>query len=166
MTFNWNIDNWLNQYLPPFKKQLNRVKWLRALLKPIKTLHTSLLTYRSEINRKARINGQTIVLENYLNDLFDSSDRRIYIETTSDLNLPVYSYLKSEGKPVFFYTAAESKPVYFRSSTEIPSSYQFEVVIPVGVLTSAEEVRLKGIVNYYRLAGCKPLFKRSDNTLF
>lgn len=166
MIFNWNIDDIPRQELPPHRQEPERLAYLKALLKPIKTLYNSFVSYRRVTIKKLRYNGQTIILQNYLNDLFDPTLRRIRILTVFDLDMPLYVGLDSEPDPVYLGLNSEPSPLYLGLNSETGYLFHFIVEAATGSLTAQQIVRLKAVVNYYRLAGKKPFYRYNNLTPF
>lgn len=171
MNFNWDIDTWAQNETPGEIRYQPWTTWLRIMLKPVKYLYNLFLPYRAEMLKKLRYNSQTIILENLLNDMFDNNLRRIRIITTYDVVPSTYIFTDAESEQIYVYTEAEvdadpTKAVYLYTLPELGVLYDFIVQCAAGSLTELQENRLKAIVNYYRLAGKKPLFIYDDNTTF
>ena len=162
----WNITVWAyNELIPDLRDAGGfNLNWLLVLLSPIQYLYNAFITYNTAIMQKINCNGQTIILENTLNDLYDPAHRRIKINTSRDI-LPInYLYLTSENNPLYIYTQAEyvanpSLPrVYLFNEVEYGNVYDFVVSTHSASLTAAQIVQLKASVNYYRYAGKKPTY--------
>src|SRR5580704_12272304 len=95
--YKWNIGNWQQNELPEIPRTEQNNDWLSALLSPLAAKYAWFLTFIDTLRQQMRYNGQTIVLENLLNDLFDATLRRIVIVTASDILPPVYLYTKAEN---------------------------------------------------------------------
>ena len=123
------------------------------------------MTYRAATEKKMRYNGQIIVLENLLNDLFDPTQRRIIIINAADVLSRNFYFLASENQPVYYYTQAEyaANPHLLRhflyNDVEYGNRYDFIVQAAHGSLTAAQIVRLKATVNYYRIASKFPYYQ-------
>jgi hypothetical protein len=65
--------------LPPHKRKPMRIAWLTVLLKPFVFIYESLMSYRERADYAAAITGQTIYLQKYLNDTFNSGNSGIVI---------------------------------------------------------------------------------------
>lgn len=161
----WNIRNWIKQYVPPFLRGDIHLSWIYALLKPVESLYSDLLSFRSDILDKISYNGQTIVLETLLNRRFDNLNR-IRIITESDLMPVNYIYTAGENQPLFIKTLLEGGSTLIFTVGEYMVGFEFVVIVPVGLLTTAEEIRLKSTVNFYRIAGKRPLFKYTNGITF
>ena len=160
MIFNWNIDRWLGNEMPPELRDpaQQNYNFLQAMILPVKYLYTNFTTYRIATEKKMRYNGQIIVLENLLNDLFDPTQRRIIIINAADVLSRNFLFLTPENNPQYYYTEAEYranpnlKRHYLYNVAEYGNRYDFIVQAAAGSLTAAQIVRLKATVNYYRIA--------------
>jgi hypothetical protein len=166
MKYLWDIVAWVKLVIAPVINKSLMNKWLNALLVPVQDLHTDFLLYRLAILRKIKVNSQTCVLETLLNELFDASAKRIYIITVSDHLRPLTIYTDAENRPVYIRTKAENIPTFIYTWIELNLAYHFMVIVPVGILTSAQERQIKAFTNYYRLASKKPIFKYDNNVTF
>lgn len=169
MMYDWNIDEWGKQEVyEEWRGDSLLVSIVRVLLKPFKTLYAVFIGYREETLRKMVYNSQVIVLENMLNDFFDSNLRRIRIITTYDVLESVHIYTVVEEEPLYVYTEADynSNPalqrVYLYTTSELGVLYDFIVEAAPGSLTNEQIIRLKSLVNYYRFAGKKPFYRYSN----
>lgn len=167
MILNWQIRNWIKQMLPPMVRGENTIAWLYSLLKPIETLYGYLVTFRLTILNKMSYNGQTIILRTLLNELYDSTLKRIFIITENDLLPDNYIYTAPENtQPLYIFTKTENTPTYIYTALEYINGFEFLVKVPTGILTAAQEIRLKATVNYYRIAGKRPKFIYDNGTEF
>lgn len=166
MIFSWNIRAWSELVYPPLLKKARQLAYVKVLLAPLQTTFDSFAAYRVATLKKMRYNGQTIILENLLNDMFDSTDRGIRIITTYDISLPNYIFLSTESNPLYVFKSTENQPLYVANSFEYGVNYDFIVRVPLGILTADQEVRLKAITTYYKLAGKRPLFEYNNSTPF
>lgn len=168
----WNINQWVENEVPVEIRKPAMVKWLQALLKPLKDLHNVYETFRTTTLKKMRCNGQVIVLENLLNDLYDPTMRRFEIDTIYDELLPVYIYQNSESSAsnnqrVYLYssqayandTQQVLTRVYLNRHEELGMMYDFVVKAPDSFTSFTDIVQLKATVNYYRLAGKRPHYE-------
>lgn len=150
----WLID------IPDFikkniKKQLRKPKnlaFLNAAFKALETINISFATIADKLTYELQFNGQKIYLQHYLNDQFDATLRRIYIENTAASNR-VTIYFKSEGQaPTYIYFKSEGMPpVYLRWKTEATTSTDFIVWVPVDIVF--EEVVMRAKIDKYKYAG-------------
>lgn len=166
MIFNWNINDWIVQYAPQLHNKADHQAWIQVLLSAIKTAYNNFIAYRADTNKRLRYNSQQIVLSNLLNDMFDLVNRGIYIETQSDLRPIVYLFVKADNKPIYLHTKAENKPFYLYTKAEYSGQYDFIVTVPAGILTAADEIRLKATVKTYKHGAKRPLFKYTNGNTF
>lgn len=80
MNYNWDIRLYITRYLPSVLRTTQRVAWLFSLMKPVKDLHDSFLSWMSEKREEASYTGQTIVVEYILNKRYPDADGLIYID--------------------------------------------------------------------------------------
>lgn len=125
--------------------------FLAALVKPLQTASDSLDDFETEYRKRARFNGQKIILQEALNDIFGVTG--IYIEHNQDIGENLYFYEEAELSPVYFYEESENDPVYFFEPSEVTMDYDFTVFIPTGIHTAELERRVRAEVNLYKIAG-------------
>lgn len=129
--------------------------FLSALVKPLQTNTDSLKTFETEYTKRAKFNGQKIVLQAALNDIFGiTSDPFIIVETNQSLGRNTYSYEPSELSPIYISESSENDPVYFFEPSElVPLDYDFKVRIPSGIYTTELDRRIKAETNIFKIAG-------------
>lgn len=134
--------------LPPHLVKSKMQAWLYSLLTPVETTKNIFLT-------ETQINGQTIVLETFLNTAFNltSPDPIIYIQSKSDI-LPrnfIYSNLESQP-PIFIYQKSENKPsVWLYKNIQYTYNSGFIVKVPNSIADKTPDILQ--LVNKYKLAG-------------
>lgn len=150
--------------------ELNAVKersWLEALLAPMVTLNAEFVDYRARVLREMQYNGQTIILENMLNDFFDVDSRGIWIETVEAVDSQVYIAQPEENAPTYIGQQEEDELVYIGQQSESYAlAYDFIVHVPDGILTAQEEVQLKALTRKYKLASKRPRFQYFNGLIF
>jgi hypothetical protein len=82
----------VKRLLPPFLRQVKHIAWLTALVKPLQEKRDEIFgDYYTEIIKRMKFNGQTIVLEEVLNQFYNlTADPLIYIETLVQDNFTSY----------------------------------------------------------------------------
>lgn len=167
----WNIYQWAENELPIEVRQPRMIKWLQALLKPLKDMHAGYEVYRLATIKKMRYNGQVIVLENVLNDLYDPVQRRFVISTTYDSLNPLYIYTRAEVNNTNALTYLYTKQaytsdtlqhltkVYLNTMGELGVLFDFVVLAPDSFTDIADITKMKATVNLHRLAGKKPKYE-------
>lgn len=167
MWFELNIGRLIEMLLPELLRKSRHLAWLNSLLKPLKETHEAFVLYRHEFNKSLRYNGQVIILENLLNNIFDSQDRGIVVKTNPSGVAQVYLFNKNDNQPVYVAKKSEDQPVYiYQKNENILQVWDFEVIVPDGILTSEQESQLKSIVNKYKLDGKRPQFLYQSNQIF
>lgn len=143
----------LRLILPLSKRKVKIDSWLYIILQPITYLNNLFYQFKEVTNYKLKFNGQVIYLEHYLNDLYDPSQRRIYIEDTSNTD-PNYIFNRVELLPaLILYNQSENTPVYFLNNNEYTEQIDFIVKIPSGININSDLLRLE--IDYYKQAGKK-----------
>lgn len=132
-------------------------KFITSLLAPLQTMTDGMKTFETQEVKRAKWNGQKIVLQAALNDLFGvTSAPFIIIETNQDPSQNTYFYEQSENVPVYFTEESENDPLYFFESSEPPiEDYDFKVLIPTGIHTAELERQVIAQTKLYKLAGPK-----------
>ncbi len=140
--------------LVPLSKKKNKIlAFLYLILHPLKAVNILFDQYKATTNYKLIFNGQVIYLEHYLNDLYDNTLRRIYIEDTANID---YSYIYNQAEllpTLMVYNAAENVPVYIYNNSEAVDNIDFIIKIPIGVTFNESVLRTQ--IDYYKIAGKK-----------
>ena len=142
--------------------------WIQSLLAPLQVLNATFAAYVNNTRYLLYLTGQVIYLEHYLNDLFDPTLRRIYIDDGA-LVLPPYLYNKDDfpvydplqPHPVFppgvwfLYNKADDEQIfYLNNKQDFASNGWFIVFVPAAIpLTSSLIDQIKRAVNRYKQAG-------------
>lgn len=154
--FNYNID-WLyiiRILVPPVYRTTNHLDWLQALLKPVRSLYSAFLTYKSDKMYFASIRFQKIYMEKMLNDLYDNDNRRIYIEDATRLTA-VYVANKALGyPPVYVHNSSVTHdPLWVYSKSSYVAQLDFVVKVPVSIYSDLNLDQMKAYINDYKFAG-------------
>lgn len=148
--YNIDFNRLVVHFLPMELRQSKMIAWLRCLMKPVANLHTQFVNYRRGAIYKIDHTPQVFSLENVLNDAFDVQLRRIYIDDGAYRD-GVYFYNPEEQKPVPFYDPIENAPVHFYAGSQLQSlDMDFVVTVPFS-LTEAQEIRMRSLIDFYRL---------------
>lgn len=114
------------------------VSYVKASLAPIQTLGDQLSTKRDDTLEFLNYNGQHKVLEEYLNNIYDPTTRRIFI-TENDIaaldEVNMYQTGDVSVEPLVFYQTAEVNPapIAFYQTSEGVSAFNFTVNIPTSI---------------------------------
>jgi hypothetical protein len=160
----FDIDYGINglgrQELPVDLRSEPRLEWLAALLSGVKVTYEEFLANRGENLYELAHTGQVCYLEAVLNDVFDDTDRGIFISDGPFID-PDFIYRSDELKPLFIDLVSEiggsvipdpdPVPLYTVAET-YPMGVQFVVNVPAGLgLDAGELARLRALVDKYRL---------------
>lgn len=99
--YNVNWDTLMQTLLPAWWRKSKFVAWMRVAYAPVVKLYAKFMQFREETIYDITLTGQTMSMEQALNDRFDSIGRGIYIENLNDLT-QTYLYNKVEGQPQRF----------------------------------------------------------------
>lgn len=160
MTFNWDINKWVKTILPaPIRKQ-RLTDYVVSAFAPLVFLYNEFMAHRAYLLKKIKFNGQVIVLENLLNDYFDTLLRRIRIITIEDLLRKKYIGQVVEAKPLWIAQPSENQPQYIGQWIEYQNNggFDFIVEVPMGIYSPAQLIQIKKMTNLYKLAGKKAKF--------
>ncbi len=154
----YNLTPWrvATQLLPPALRKPRLLAWMRAVVAPLEVLTSQLVGLVDRSRYHLNLTGQVIYLEHYLNDLFDPSQRRIYIDDAGPI-LPDFLYTRAEAQPLYIYTMAENQPVTLYSRPDFLGAFDFIVFAPGGLLTPETLTRLRAAVDHF-----KPASRRYD----
>lgn len=148
----FDINEYVLQYVPPFLRYPKLIGYLRALLAPLVSYRYRLLTSTyPALERRARYSSQVIIFEALLNAEFGYVSQEITILDGTSLG-QVYTANADENDPLYTANASELAPVYIGNAAEYDPKFDFIVRAPKQ-LTNTKLVRLKSLVNKYKMAG-------------
>jgi len=151
-SLDYNI--FINEFLPPDKRAPIMKAFLGANLTPVKTLHEEVFTtYRPQVLAKSKQNGQKIILEAVLNEVFNTtSPALIYIDNTGDDKPPITFFNQSEGYPsVVFYNQSEGQAAAtFYNQSEAQANNDFKVYVPAAIYSANGEAKIRAEVDRLR----------------
>lgn len=139
---------------PTFLRSAKMLAWLRSITAPFDSGNQAIV-YQFQQNResnlyKLRHNGQVCYLRAALNDRFDPSERRIYIDDGNSYKR-VYLYTRAEDKPKHLYTRGEKKPMYLYERTDYSDTgVDFIVFVPSDL--TYNDYEMKALIDFYKLA--------------
>jgi hypothetical protein len=150
---NTYIIDWQKMVLDntPASLRLPKVlAWLNVFIKPITKLYIDFLVFRKAKKYQLLITPQVCYLEKILNDRFDYTQRRIYIEDGEDRNT-TFLYKRIELKPVYLWKRSEAQPRYFYTRGEagintndfiikVPIAVVFDMQLMIGVVRAANNL--------------------------
>ncbi|MDJ1494148.1 hypothetical protein QNI19_14485 [Cytophagaceae bacterium DM2B3-1] len=148
-----DIQKFILRLLPVDLQKPGNYAYIRAFLQPFVTIHAAFLAYRIDSNGRAKLNGQTQILENLLNRTFPSATNLIKIVNSSLRLDAVYLFNEPELQPeVFVSNIAEGDDeLYLVKSTEGTNLYDFIVQVPAA-MSALERSQIRSIVSKYKIA--------------
>lgn len=156
--------NWFrfaNLTVPPFLRGIKHVNWIYSWLKPLDDLNVRFATFRERMIYRVTHNSQVYSIEDVLNDSFDNTERRIYIEST-DFVESLYLHPQGDDLPIIINPTMKEEQVFIYSiGTNLQASSDFVVYVPVELRPSDEEqefnvlTRMGALIDLYKLASKK-----------
>lgn len=146
------------QFVAPSKRFERNLSWIKSLVSPLNTVHNEFFNvFLKEQRYIVKRNGQTLILENTLNNAFNPDFiPPIYIDNTGDDIEGIIFYNSFETyPPVIFYNESENIPVYWYNYAETFQNSDFKVFVPNGVLLNYTVDRIKFEINKFKPAGKK-----------
>lgn len=145
---NYDIDfnKMITQLLPTVLRKIIRIAWLKAVLKPLRTIHDDLLAYRSAKLYEVKWNGQTIKLQNLLIDKFGAG---IYI-----VNNVVYGdsfFVGADSTDVAGYIGEGTDFSNTIDTIYIVNGTNFSVYVPSAIVFTMSE--MIAYINKYKFYG-------------
>jgi hypothetical protein len=121
--------------VPPVMRNAELTAYLRALTKPIATMHTQFQQFYEDKKGELTWNGQVCMLEEMLNRRFDPTFKRIYIEDQYEDEVFLFNIVE-QNEETFVFNVSEPEdvnhpPVYIYNSSELLSG--FIIHVPVGL---------------------------------
>lgn len=130
--------------LPTFLRHPIHKAWLQALLSPLEDIRHAFEKKRNTDFYKLNHNGQVCKLRAALNDRFDVSERRIYIDDGNKYQRQ-YIYTDGEQKPKYLGI------IYLYDDSEYEDTgVDFIVWIPTNLQYDSYE--MNALINFYKLA--------------
>lgn len=161
----WDPYIWLGLYEPLVVNRPVLFALMKVLISQVKYVYEQFSEFRDETRYSARINGQTIVLEAHLNNVFDDVDRGIVISTSQWVGGITFSP-RAATDDVMFSPRVDDDPVEFRNLGSNSAPHDFTVTVPVGILSAAQEKQIKAIVAKFQVAGFRSFYQYDDLTPF
>ena len=162
-----DFKNLACQLLPPHKRHINRkhhinrLNWLSALLYPLTEKWTVFRIWRKETRMKVNLNGQTLVLENYLRAKYHTPN--ISIQNYKDGMIAIALASESEEQQIELHSSENESPLpEFPLSQEIQIQFDgvdFVVSIPPD-FSDTQRADLEDDINQYKQALIKHMVEQ------
>lgn len=141
----------ISQCLKPEFRWVERVEWLQALIKPVKSIHANLLSFRKRENYYLSFNFQRGSMEKLLNEEYPNATNGIYIEDYAFVNT-TYTFNHNENQqPPHTYNHSEGNPLYTINHSEAGAG-PYEYIIWVPSTVSYVEAQMRALVDRYNQA--------------
>lgn len=150
-----NYTRLLRWLLPVRLRKEKLMAWIRVITYPVwAVLYPKFKGWELKCWYDLKYQTGTVAhLERVMNDRFDVSLKRIYIDE-GIYTEPLYIYTEAETQPVFIYTAAEASPEYIHTVVEnLYGEADFTVHIPYLLLAEHEEIAFKAVLNRFKRDG-------------
>lgn len=161
LSYDVDWDIFIFDNLPVKFRQVKIFKYLSVVFNGVKESYNKFIQDREDVLILQNVNGQTIVLEKYLQDLY--GDSGIYIENSGSLAQTKYLYKPSETPQeleetnlydsVEFATQPIDRQTYLSSKSEIETGVDFIVYVPFLTLQNLRVSQIEAVVDKYRFVG-------------
>lgn len=152
MRYDFDQSKFIGQMLPSFMRKPRAKAFLESLLKPMADIYALFATAKALFDVQVNYNAQELLFSFVLNNIFDPVQRRIVVETNTQVGVYISAYLKQENQPrTPAYRIGEGpKIVVGRFEDAIVTD--FFVRVPAALL-AAQQTAIGRIVKKYKLAG-------------
>lgn len=131
------------------------LSYINAALAPLQTDNTEMFSFVNTVWTKLAYTGQHLAVEEFLNDNYDDSLRRIFITENNIVfdSVDLYEDGETDPSPLSLYEDGETDPapISFYQDGEGTGGDNFTINIPTGV--SYDETLLRNQVDFYLVAG-------------
>ena len=133
--------------------------FLQVLISPLKSIYDDFFAFKEDSIYRAEHYGSIGLMEKVLNDYFDPTERRIFINN-AELNDTQHYYDEGNGDPLYFYDEGYGDPQWF-FDPEVFNVYSsdFTVFMPIALRPSDPDeeerylTRVRAQVDYYKIYG-------------
>jgi hypothetical protein len=157
--FNSNFSS-----LIPIKiRKAKQNSWLATIFAPMDSLNQRFRNWAYNKRYVLSFTGQQIYLEHLLNDRFDAVGRGIYIDdpliNNQDIAVSFYRVENQISASVYYRNEphTEISALFYRQEFNIVP--HFIIYVPVNLHNNQVESLIRGLVNFYKIAGKHYLIK-------
>lgn len=154
------IGTWreeITKMLPPIMRRTTEIDLLSSYVEPIQRASDNLELTEVQIIKRLKYNGQIMVLQASLNEIFGvTAAPFIRVETNLDVAaIPAFFYNESEGIPTsYFYNESEiPNTTYFSPNPSQNTIPTFRVLIPTAMWSHSLYENVKTETQLYKIAG-------------
>lgn len=152
-----NTGKFIKEYLGrKFFKQPDKkhYHWLSVLLKPLQVINDEYVNWRKQRYYFINITSQVISLTGYLNDRFDTIQRRIYIATPTMIYNGLWIGLEQEVDLYQMISLeSENEGIWLGTFSEQNTGFDFIVYVPNDIADTDTINQLKSAIYQLKLAG-------------
>ncbi len=146
----FDIKKYVYQYLFPARRKPKFLQFINALVHPIEHLWLNFRDWRTKQVYDINIGGQTFTLQEHLNSLFDSEQKRIKIAHYADTG--VFVPLESEGyEALEIGLESEGQGLFVALEGEIQENVGASFLVNIPIEINKELVLVE--LYKYKLAG-------------
>lgn len=150
--YNFNVKKFVRDFFPYILRKTKLLALMESVALPIQTLVFAFLVYVETTRYNLKITGQTIVLQNYLNDKMDFIQRRIIIIHPQITQNFIWNKTENQSPDfVSFKNEIYSSPFVKNKNENINGIADFVVKIPLDI--SLQIPKIKAFIENYKLAG-------------
>ncbi len=118
----------------------DHLAWLKVFYKPLVVFYLGFLRFCNNTVYDLLITGQVCSLERMLNNRYDFTARRIYIDDGS-VKPTKYIFQSAEVKPIYIRRRSENMPVYIYTAGENGlTADNFIVYVPLDIALNLAEI--------------------------
>lgn len=130
--------------------------FLSALSAPLQTKADEMETLNNGWLTFSKRNGQKMVMQKAINEIFLQSPNYIYIDWKDNARESAYSFNDVEAGSMYVLNSAELDPLFVLNETEASTSLvDFTIFVPGAIYTTELARRIKYEVNRIKLAGVR-----------
>lgn len=155
--FDTDFETLISQLLPVGLRKSRMIAWLKSCLSPVVTLHNQFKANRNRNLYYISHGSQVTHMEAVLNDIFDPGARQIVI-VDGPYKDPLFLYHDAEAKEIWTGLVSEAGSSSFSVPQVLYSDAETTLlgngfIIQVPVTLPFDVVRMRAIINQYRIAG-------------
>lgn len=151
MWYSVDFDKLGKLLLPVNLRKPRLMAWLSALLTPLVNLHYVWTQCRNANLYKINHNWQVCYMRGALNDSFDPSERRIYIDGDGGNELKTYIYTPGESQTKYL------GKLFLRNSLEFADTgADFLVYVPKSII-DMQNFELRALIGFYKMGATRYL---------
>jgi hypothetical protein len=152
MNYNFNIKKFVGDYFAYILRKTKFLALAECLASPIQSLVYSFLIYIETTRYNLKITGQTIVLQNFLNDKMDFIQRRILIIHPIIAENYIWKKIENQSSDFVPFKNELYNTFFVKYKNENETGIlDFIVKIPSDI--SLQIPKIKAFVEAYKLAG-------------